>query len=186
MLRRSCILDSVCFWLSDHVVTWCSHLAWSWEVFHKMSNSFVVITQNIMERLFHYKNDISTSHNPLADGLNIYVDAACKKWNYTSNYLHIKQSQLINIQGNWNLRVVLSLQPVRAGPSHFHDLEESFPNWRKLVPIFCCLNFLKDEITNFEALGANVACMIMPHHLLVHSSSNLVKSLTQESLECSS
>jgi hypothetical protein len=35
------------------------------------------------------------------------------------------------------------------------------------VPIFHHLNFAQDKITNFEASGAYVVCMITQHHLLV-------------------
>jgi hypothetical protein len=31
-----------------------------------------------MERLFHYKNGISTYHSPVANGLNIYANATGK------------------------------------------------------------------------------------------------------------
>jgi hypothetical protein len=48
--------------------------------------------QNIKEILFHYKNGITTYHNPMADGLNMYVNAAGKNKKCTLNYLHVKQS----------------------------------------------------------------------------------------------
>jgi hypothetical protein len=55
MMNMSCILDSVCFQLSDHDVKCYCHLAWSCEAFHEMSNDLIVIRQNIMEILFHYR-----------------------------------------------------------------------------------------------------------------------------------
>jgi hypothetical protein len=42
-----------------------------------------------------------------------------------------------------------------------------FPNQGKLVPVFSRLNFLKNEIPNFETARAYAVRMISPHRLLV-------------------
>jgi hypothetical protein len=79
ILNMSCILDSVYFWPSDHVVRYCSHLAWSCEVLHKLSNNLIAIHKIWQIYYFIIWNVISTYCSPLVDGLNTCVTAAGKK-----------------------------------------------------------------------------------------------------------
>jgi hypothetical protein len=83
-------------------------------------------------------NGIRTDHNPLADGLIMYVNAAGKKM-----YTELPTYRIIVVD-----QCSRNLEP-RSHP-HFATfmsqaeplppLERVFPNWRKFVPIFCHFN----------------------------------------------